>query len=61
MQGRVESQIVLLGMVTSHWPTERIACMGAKSNLPPQPPSAAYVSHMFIAGLSEIFNKVAAA
>ena len=30
-----------LGMFTSHWPTERIACMGAKSNPPPQPPSAA--------------------
>ena len=49
-------------MFKSHWPTERIACMGAKSNLPPchpQPPSAASVSNMFIAGLSDILNKVA--
>ena len=50
-----------LGMFTSHWPTERIACMGATSNPPQQPPSAAPVSHMFIAWLSDIFNKVAVA
>ena len=41
-------------MFTSHWPTERIACMGTKFNPPPQPPLAASVSHMFIAGLSDI-------
>ena len=33
------------------------ACMGAKSNLPPQPPSATSVHYMHI----HIFNKVAVA
>ena len=51
----------MLGMFTSHWPTERIAGIGAKSNPPPQPPSDESVSHMCIAGLSDIFNKVAVA
>ena len=43
-------------MFTSHWPTELIACMGAKSNLPPQPQSAASVHcmHIHISGRTSV-------